>query len=438
MQTFKVIGVNALSAVAIATLLMISGASAQQTPIKVGVVLPLTGNPAVSGTTNQAGMQLYLDSINYAVDGHPIDVIFADDQGGAADVGLTKAHQLVESDKVQVLMGGVTSSVCYAIAPYVKQVHVPMLVTGNCAAQGLTIDSKYSSPYIIRLTHNSSSVAGPSADWAYKSGLRKGVLFTSDFSAGIEISDLFASAFIGRGGEIVQEMHPPRGTTDFGPFFAQLDPSADFMAVMLSGGELAFVEQFSTYVRTHRLKVLDFYGQATNGEFLPQHGSKAIGIVAVNPYTPGLNTTENETFLKAWSAKHPGRVPTLEAALGYSAAEVLVAALHKVKGDLNGPEQQKAFLDALYQTNVDTPRGPIKLDAYHDIVQNMYIYEVVPNPSGSPVPTTKVIATYPNVSQHWDRTPQQLSGFAFGKLKGTWVGQTKEKWSGVITLPKTN
>lgn len=411
-----------------------NGVDAQQAPIKVGVVLPLTGNPAVSGTTNQAGMKLYLDSIGNVVDGHPLDVIFADDQGGAADVGLTKARQLVESDQVQVLMGGVTSAVCYAIAPYVKQAHIPMLVTGNCAAQGLTIDPKYASPYIIRLTHNSSSVAGPTADWAYKAGLRKGILFTSDFSAGIEISDLFASAFIGRGGEIVQEIHPPRGTNDFGPFFSQLDPSADFMAVMLSGGELSFVEQFSNYVRTHKLKVIDFYGQATNGEFLPQHGSKAIGIVAVNPYTPSLATKENEVFLKAWAAKYPARVPTLEAALGYSAAEVLVGALHKVKGDLGGDAKQKAFLEAIYQTDVMTPRGPIKLDANHDIVQNMYIYEVVANPAG-PVPTTKVIATYSNVSQHWDRTPQQLSSFGYGKLKGTWVGQTKDKLGTVITPP---
>jgi branched-chain amino acid transport system substrate-binding protein len=423
------------AAVAAFALCDIGGSHAQQAPIKVGVVLPLTGNPAVSGTTNQAGMKLYLDSIGNKVDGRPLDVIFADDQGGAADVGLTKARQLVESDRVQVLMGGVTSAVCYAIAPFVKQMRVPFLVTGNCAAQGLTIDPKYASPYVIRLTHNSSSVAGPAADWAYKSGLRKGILFTSDFSAGIEISDLFASAFIGRGGEIVQEMHPPRGTNDFGPFFSQLDPNADFMAVMLSGGELSFVEQFSNYVRTHKLKVIDLYGQATNGEYMPQHGNTAVGIVAVNPYTPALDTKENAAFLKEWYAKYPGRVPTLEAALGYSAAEVLVSALQKVKGDLSIADKQKAFLEALYQTDVMTPRGPIKLDANHDIMQNMYIYEVVQNPSG-PVPVTKVIATYPGVSQHWDRSPQQLSSFAYGKLKGTWVGQTKEKLGAVLTLPK--
>jgi branched-chain amino acid transport system substrate-binding protein len=425
--------IGSLSAMmAIAVMVMPVAVNAQPAPIKVGVILPLTGIPAVSGTTNQAGMLLYLDSIGNAVDGHPLNVIFADDQGGAADVGLTKVRQLVESDGVQVLMGGVTSAVCYAIAPYVKQVRIPMLVTGNCAAQGLTIDPKYTSPYIIRLTHNSSSIAGPAAAWAYRAGLRKGVIFTSDFSAGIEIADLFASAFVGRGGTIVQEMHPPRGTNDFGPFFSQLDPNADFMAVMLAGGELSFVEQLSNYVRAHKIKVLDLYGQVTNGEFLPQHGDKAIGLLAVSPYTPGIDTKENKAFLAAWSAKFPGRVPTLEAALGYSAAEVLVGALHKVKGNLEGEVQQKSFLEALYQTNVITPRGPIKLDAYHDVVQNMYVYEVIATQSGQ-APTTRVIETIPNVSQHWDRTPTQLSSFAYGRLKGTWVGQTKEKLGDVIT-----
>lgn len=431
------IHVSALLAGSLLLLGVVTNSLAQQAPIKIGVVLPLTGNPAVSGLTSQAGMKLYLDSIGNKAAGHPLEILFADDQGGAADVGLTKARQLIESDRVQILMGGVTTAVCYAIAPYATQMRTPFLVSGNCAAQALTIDPKYMSPYLARLTHNGSSVAGPAADWAYRSGLRKGVLFTSDFAAGVEISDLFASAFIARGGKIVQEMHPPRGTNDFGPFFSQLDPEADFMAVMLSGGELSFVEQFANYVKSHKIKVIDLYGQATNGEYMPQHGDKAIGLVGVSPYTPGLDTKDNQEFLKAWYARFPGRVPTMEAALGYSAAEILVAALEKVKGNLDGDSNKKAFLDAISQTNVMTPRGPIKLDANRDVVQSMYVYEVIANPSGK-VPTTKVIKTYPNVSQHWDRSPKQLSGFAFGKLKGTWVGQTQDKLADVITPPKVD
>jgi ABC-type branched-subunit amino acid transport system substrate-binding protein len=232
----------------------------------------------------------------------------------------------------------------------------------------------------------------------------------------------------------VQEIHPPRGTNDFGPFFSQLDADADFMAVMLSGGELSFVEQFANYVKSHKLKVIDLYGQATNGEYMPRHGSKAIGMIAVSPYTPGIELKENKDFLAAWYARFPGRVPTMEAALGYSAAEVLVAAIEKVKGNLDGDANKKAFLNAVAQTNVMTPRGPLKLDAHQDIVQTMYVYEVVPGADS--VPTTKVIKSYPNVSQYWDRTPEQLKSFSFGKLKGTWVGQTQDKMTQFITRPK--
>lgn len=426
---------GAMFASAVLMMGSMSALQAQQSPIKIGVVLPLTGNPAVSGTTSQAGMKLYLDSVGNKVAGRSLDVIFADDQGGAADVGLTKARQLIESDKVQVLMGGVTTAVCYAIAPYATQMRTPFLVSGNCAAQGLTIEQKYASPYVARLTHNAASVGDVTAEWAHQQGFRKGVIFTSDFSAGIEVADLFASAFVARGGTIVQEIHPPRGTNDFGPFFSQLDSDADFMAVMLSGGELSFVEQFANYVKSHKLKVIDLYGQATNGEFMPRHGSKAIGLIGIGSYTPSIDLKENKAFLAAWYARFPGRVPTSEAALGYSSAEVLVAALEKVKGNLDGDANKKAFLKAINQTNVMTPRGPIKLDAHHDVVQTVYVYEVVPGASGS-VPTTKVIKSYPNVSQYWDRTPEQLKKFSFGKLKGTWVGQTQDKMTQFITLPK--
>ena len=121
--------------------------SAAALPIKIGVLDALTGQNATSGKENVDGTRLYLDSVNNTLGGRKVEVIVADTVA-QADVALTKAKQLVENDKVNVLMGFGLTPECYAVAGYVKQVHVPMIISDNCGAQGLTTNPKFASPYI--------------------------------------------------------------------------------------------------------------------------------------------------------------------------------------------------------------------------------------------------------------------------------------------------
>jgi len=105
-------------------------------------------------------------------------------------------------------MGVNSTASCYAIAPYVKQAQIPLIVSLNCGAESLLTDPKYASPYITRFTQNGTIINDPAADWAYANGKRKAIVLTSDYGGGIENGDLFASAFIKRGGSIVQELYP--------------------------------------------------------------------------------------------------------------------------------------------------------------------------------------------------------------------------------------
>ena len=199
-------------------------AGAAATPIKIGIIEPTTGTSAELGKDNEDGLRLFLSSVDDTVAGRKIEAVFADDQG-KPDVALTKAKALVENDHVQVLLGMNHTPVCYAVAQYVKQARVPLLVTGNCSAQKLTTSPQFASPYLARFTQTSSGMADPLADWASKQGYHKAVLITSDYGGGLEEGDAFASAFIERGESIVQELHPAQGTSDFGPFLAQLQTS---------------------------------------------------------------------------------------------------------------------------------------------------------------------------------------------------------------------
>jgi len=135
--------------------------------------------------------------------------------------------------------------------------------------------------------------------------------------------------------------------------------------------------------------------------------------------------------VKAFRAKYPGRDIAEENISGYAGGQALAAAIQKVNGNV---EDQAAFLTALQNVKIDSPKGTLSLDDHHDIIQDKYILQIVKN--GSDV-SLKQLKTYSAVTQYWDRTPQQLAKLNIGQMKGQWVGMTKDKLGAdVLTPPK--
>jgi branched-chain amino acid transport system substrate-binding protein len=386
----------------------------------MGVLLPLTGPLSPTAKDGQTGFNEYLSSINNTVAGRPIQVIYSDSEG-KPDVALAKAKQLVENDKVSLLAGVTATPECYALAPYVKQVQIPLAITADCGAQNLTTDPKFASPYLSRFTETNNQQFSPPADWAYKQGYRKAIVMTSDFGAGIEISDAFSSLFLERGGTIVQEIHPALGTNDFGPFLAQLNKDADVLALFLPGTDgLHFGQQYSNYIDKSKLPMIDMGGPITDSPNFGPLGDSVLGFAAaVYNWSAAADNPLNQAFVKAWQQGHDGVIPPTRVATSYANAQIIVGALQKINGNVENKQQ---FLDAIDATDQPTVKGPVKLDKYHDIVQNMYVYQVVKQGSQY---AHKLLATYDATDQFWGRTPEQSMHFPYGQLKGKWVGMTK-------------
>jgi hypothetical protein len=109
-----------------------------------------------------------------------------------------------------------------------------------------------------------------------------------------------------------------------------------------------------------------------------------------------------------------------DVANGYSGAMVIVSALKAVNGNV---EDTTKFLSALYAVDVATPRGPMKLDATHDVINNLFLYKLSKQGTGY---QQTVLQSYQGVSTNYDMTPAELAKFPLGKLKGQWVGMTKD------------
>jgi len=246
-------------------------------------------------------------------------------------------------------------------------------------------------------------------------------VFAADFGAGHEFVDAFSAAFVGAGGSVVQVQYPKVGTTDYGPVLAQLESSADSVATFLPRIDgLRFFDQYAG--SGSKRPALDTTNSGTAGPPLDQLKDKAVGLLGTNVYSLAFDSPQNQAFLKAFAAKFPGRSVSSTVANGYASAQVLEAALKKVNGNV---EDKQAFMDALYSTNIDTAKGPIKLDSKHDLVENVYAFQVVKDSSGGF--GQKLLGTQQGISANFNWTPQQIDKLQIGKDAIKWTTMDKAK-----------
>ncbi len=127
MRKFAVI-LSFTLAVVLAAGAMAAMAGPDESPIRVGVVLPLTGALSEFGKIEKNSFVMGLEEINAAggVNGRPIELLFADD-ASKVDIGRSVVEKLIEQDKVIALTGGYSSDVTHAAALVAERRHVPFL-----------------------------------------------------------------------------------------------------------------------------------------------------------------------------------------------------------------------------------------------------------------------------------------------------------------------
>jgi branched-chain amino acid transport system substrate-binding protein len=142
-------------------------------------------------------------------------------------------------------------------------------------------------------------------------------------------------------------------------------------------------------------------------DVLPQFDDRANGMIsnAVH-YVAGVNTPENKAFVDAY-VKKTKLMPSWFAESAYTAGLWTKAAIDSIKGNV---EDREAFLKAMRTVQVKAPRGPVKLDAYDNPIQNIYITQVrkQKHPVLGDILVNVPIKTYENVSQFWTYNPEEF------------------------------
>jgi len=374
-------------------------AEAQKGPIRLGFMSSLTGPLSPNGKDMLNSFELFLEEQGGKLAGREVKLVTEDDAGNPA-TGLTKLRGMAEGQGIQVLVGPLSAAVGYAIRDYIDGKKLPAIFP---IVSGEDITQRKRSPYIVRTGWSSAQPSHPFGKWVYDNlKYRRIAMIGYDFAFGWEVAAGFHRTFEESGGQIVQKLWPPLGTTDFGPYIAQLKRDVDAVYAVFSGADaLRFAKQYEDAGLKARLPLVGG-GTFTDEHVLRTMGDEVLGVITALHYSAALTTPGNQKFARTYEGKFK-QVPSYYSEGTYVAGLQLKRALEGLSGDAESVER---LVGTLRKTELaDTPRGPIRFDDYGNPIQNIYVRKV--ERVGGKLQNT-VIHTFPNVSQFWTYKPEEF------------------------------
>jgi len=354
-----------------AAALLLAAQAAAQEPLKIGMVLEMSGAFADFGMQMMNGARAYMKVHGDTVAGRKVELIVKDTTG-VPDVARRVAQELVTNDKVDFLGGfGLTPS-ALAVASLATEAKKPMIVM-NAATSIITTRS----PYIARVSFTLPQVTAPLATWALKNGVTKAFTLVADYGPGIDAETQFKKTFTVGGGQIVGEVRTPMRNPEFAPFLQRIkDARPQAVFVFLPAGEQAvgFMKGFAERELDKAGIKLIATGDVTEDGVIEAMGDAPLGVVTTQHYSVAHDSPQNQTFLKAYREVAGTAQRANFMAVG---AWDGMAAMYEVARRLNGKIDGDKAMEILKGLKIDSPRGPLVIDpATRDPIETIYVRRV--------------------------------------------------------------
>jgi branched-chain amino acid transport system substrate-binding protein len=356
------------TAIATVALLLSNPASAQNAPIKVGLMLPATGTYASLGTMIENGFKLYVSEQGGKLAGREIQYFKVDDESDPAKA-TDNVNKLVKRDRVDVLVGTVHSGVALAMAKVAKETNT-LLIVPNAGAEVIT--GAMCAKNIFRTSFSNWQPAYAMGKVAAERGHKNAVTITWNYAAGTESAKGFVEGFEKGGGKVSRNLTLPFPNVEFQALLTEIaaqKPDAVY-AFFAGGGAVKFVKD---YAATGLNKNSPLYGPGflTDGT-LEAQGTAAQGLTTTLHYADNLNTPRDNAFRASFAKAYKSNADVY-AVQGYDAAQLLASGLKAAGGDIKNRDKLIAGME---KSQVDSPRGKFTLSPAHNPVQDIYVRQV--------------------------------------------------------------
>ncbi|HEY4981988.1 MAG TPA: ABC transporter substrate-binding protein [Pseudolabrys sp.] len=375
---------------ALATFKFPAPAIAQGAPFKLGLLTVKTGPLAQGGIQMEQGLATFLKQKNNTLAGRKVELIVADTGGNPAGAK-TKAQELVERDKVNVILGPLAAFELLAITDYVRDNKTPLV--SLAAAEDVT--QRKANPFVIRPSATSSQCCHVMGDYAAKDlKFKRAITISEDFAFGYEQMSGFLRVFEDNGGKVVKKLWPPLVTPDYTPYIAQISNVDCVFNGFAGSNPVKFMRAYADLGVKAKIPLLAGW-TAMDDALLKSLGDEAIGVYSAAWYSADIDTPSNKRFV-ADMQKDYNVLPGGYSAGMYVAGQCVEAAIQLAGSKA---DDHTAFAEALHKVSLtDTPRGPVKFDQFGNVIGTVYIRKCEKK-DGKLVNTA--VKRYPNVSQFW-------------------------------------
>ena len=351
--------------------------------IVIGAMYPMTGRAGRYGIDSVSGAEIAADEINAkgGVNGRMIDLIFNDSKANPA-YAVKVAKRYIADDKVNFLMGVVSSAVGLAVTEVSKENKVIFVGTDHASTK-LTME-KFQ-PYYFRVSNNTYQSAAAAALYAKdKKDWKKYYVIGPDYEYGHRTWEDFWMLLqrtrkdVQLAGQAWAKLLRP----DYTPYItAILNAKPDVLVTTFWGGDtVAFIKQALPYKLFDKMKFFNYDGGGNYEllEAMPNTLPKGRGLSSRH-HLNWPDTKENREFVSKYKAK-TGRFPSYAAEGAYAGVYFIAEAVRQA----GTAEDAEKLVSVMEKMKIKLPEDPEGFTSYmrpidHQIVQMQAIGETVPN-----------------------------------------------------------
>jgi len=357
-------------------------------PIKVGLITDATGSLAIygahilrsfmlgmeytAGAAGSAGDKFDLKVVQentFKIDNCEIQVFVRDD-GSKPDNTATVARELIDVQKVNMLVGTVSSGATATLQGIALESKIPLIVA-PAAANDIT--GVNFNEYTFRTSRNNYQDAINECAYLTKQ-YKTFVQIAPDYAFGRGSAAAFRDACtLGGGKFLIDDIFAPLDTTDFTPYMEQIANSGaeSYIVSWAGGGFVPLMQAAKDQGVTDKMALGATF---IDNALMPVWYGNAIGSTSGILYHYSAPKNPINDFLKAQDKARYGLMPDLFDADGMNAAIMLVEALKLTNGDVNGA----ALVKVMEGMTFEGPKGTVYIRPEdHVAIQDMYILKLL-------------------------------------------------------------
>ena len=317
-------------------------------PMKMGMLVSLTGVHAIFGETMLHCAQFAQKEINDrgGIEGRKLEFLIEDDETDPK-VGIEKARKLIKRDQVDVIVGSISSAMRNAVGSVTtkeKKVYVyPTYYEGGYCHDGVFVTGAIPNQQVERFV-----------PWIMENAGKTFYIAGSDYIWPKETSKVVRALVEKRGGSILGEEYFPWNTPDFSSLVNRIASAkpAVMYSLLIGSDSVTFLKQFHNFglKKTTRICTSGVAEKEAAGL-----GEAGIGIVSSQSYFMSIDTPRNKEFVEGFRRMFPNEKLVDSISEGtYNAVHVAALALAKA-GSGDWTKLTKAFPGVRYKA----PQGDI-------------------------------------------------------------------------------